>query len=92
MLPGEIHQLVFPSAIVTLSLEDPSGVPKHLAFSFTAPFLKSVFALAIQRLLMVLRELCQLPTAPGVNVSFPPLGELLLHPVPGPPSETLSFP
>lgn len=59
-LPGEIYQLIPPSAIVTLSLEDPGGVPKHHTHicSFTAPFLKSEFALSIQRLLLVLRELC----------------------------------
>lgn len=62
-------------------------VPKHRshAFSFTAPFLESVSALAIQRLQLVLRELCQLPTTPGVNTHFPPFGELLVHLAPSPP-------
>lgn len=80
-----------PSATVTLSLEDPSGVPKHHThtFSFTAASLTSVFALAVQRLLLVLRELCQPPTTPGVNIHFPPFRELLVHPAPSPPSETL---
>lgn len=42
-LPGEIYQLIPPSGTVTLSLEDPGGVPKHHTHTsnFTAPFLKS---------------------------------------------------